>query len=179
MPVQTSACVICGRIVMNHKRPVRSLEQHEFARHLRQETFCGRIFRAARIPCNFRNAQLQIVHHLTHSKEHRVLESDFIVHPDFTKAALAPRRENRLVNIFIRRLANRVFKRSHLDHARACRAFKHFLDEQRTFEPPVSKKFRIVRTKNRDLIAIHVRKQARHSRFAIGDKKSRVVFHKT
>ena len=42
----------------------------------------------------------------------------------------------------------------------------------------MAKKLRIVRTKYRSLVAIHVRKQARYSRFAIGDKKSRVVFHK-
>ena len=121
-----------------------------------------------------RQTLFQIVHHRTHSKEQRVFKSHGIVHPNFAKAALAPRRENRRMYIGI--CGNGIFERSHLDNIRTCCPFKHLFDEQRAFKPPMSKKFRIVRAKNRDLVAVHIREQIRNSLFAVRYEQTRMVF---
>ena len=90
MAVFPSLRIFGGRPVVNHERPVRSLEQQEFARHLLvepPEEFCLRVL--ATLFAGDKRL-LERIHHPAHAEEQRIGKTDLVVHPDFAEAALAP-----------------------------------------------------------------------------------------
>ena len=87
MGILTELGVIGGRVVVDHERPVRSLEKHQLAGHLIVTAFQERCHRLGSpvLP------GFQVVHHAPHLEKQRVGPAYFVVHPDFAKAALTPR----------------------------------------------------------------------------------------
>ena len=176
MSVQPRLRVIRRGLVVDHERPVRSLEQQEFAGHLRVEP--AEEFGLRRLALLFAGIErrLETVHHPAHAEEQRVFPAHLVVHPDFAKAAFAPRRECRAVHAGVARGMHRRFERSHLHRIGTGGALEQLLDKRGTFEPPVSEKFRIVGAQDGDLVALHLREEFGDSRLAIRDKEPRVVF---